>query len=392
MAHGSERLWTRGFILLSLSILTLSMSFYFLMPTLPVYATDVLGIDNSRLGLIIAVYTLAALLIRPFSGIALDLIGRKRILMISVWLFAIFFVSYHWAVLFLPLLVVRFFHGLQWGVASSAYFTAAVDIVPYRKRGRGIGYFGLAFNLAMAIGPAAGLYIMGDDRYTWLFMSGFGLSVIGAILLFFVKFPPFQRPEHLKFSWKGLLAKRSLPVSINTMLVTITFGGVITFLALYAREQELSHYTGWYFTLMAIGMGLARIFSGQIIDRFGPRVISMAGISMGAVGFWLLGAIPLCSCFIISAVVIGLGIGIVVPAFQTMANNVVTKERRGVANSTFLTGLDLGIGIGSLLTGVLADMFSLSVAFQVSTGILLFSLLFFIIRTMPHYSVHLIRD
>ncbi len=68
-----------------------------------------------------------------------------------------------------------------------------------------------------------------------------------------------------------------------------------------------------------------------------------------------------------------------------MANNVVVKSKRGVANSTFLTGLDLGIGLGSLYTGWLADLVSLSFAFMLAGGILLLGLIHFFIFTLPHY-------
>lgn len=359
---------------------------------MPVFVVDVLGLENSKVGLVVAIYTLAALLIRPFAGMAVDLKGRKWILIVSAVLFSIIFIGYKWAVLFIPLLIIRFLQGIQWGISTSAYFTAAVDIIPLKKRGRGIGYFGLAFNIAMAIGPAAGLLIMGNGRYSLLFISGFILSMLGALLLFRVRFPKFERPHHLRFSWTGLFAKRSLPVTINVLLVSSTFGGLVTFLAIYAREQGLEAYTGLYFTLMAVGMGLARIFAGPIFDRFGPRIISLLGIVLAAVGFWLLAGIPQCSCFLASSIIIGIGIGVVVPSFQTMANNVVAKERRGVANSTFLTGLDLGIGLGSLYTGLLSDLFSLRVAFHAASGLLVIGLLVFFLRTLPHYKRYLIAE
>lgn len=392
MTKSPDKLWSKDFILLSLSMLQLSIAFYFLLPTLPIFAIDVLGVENSQVGLIIAIFTLSALLIRPFAGIAVDLLGRKWILIISAILFSLLFIGYKWALLFVPLLIMRFLHGLQWGVSTSAYFTAAVDIIPLKKRARGIGYFGLAFNIAMAVGPALGLLIMKDDRYELLFYSGLALSFMGSLFLFLVKFPRFIKPPNLHFSWNGLFAKRTLPVSFNILLISSTFGGIITFLAIYAREQGLESFTGIYFTLMAVGMGLARILSGQIFDRFGPGVITLVGILLAVSGFWLLAAIPQCSCFLISGFTIGGGIGIVIPGFQTMANNVVKKERRGVANSTFLMGLDLGIGLGGLYTGLLADLFSLSIAFKVASLVLIIGLIVFLVRTLPHYNTHLISE
>lgn len=392
MTKQSEKLWTRDFILLSISMLLVSIAFYLLMPTLPVYVIDVLGLDNSKVGLVIALFTLAALLIRPFAGIAVDLLGRRWILIISTILFSVIFIGYKWALMFLPLLIIRFVHGIQWGISTSAYFTAAVDIIPQKKRGRGIGYFGLAFNLAMALGPAIGLLILGVNSFSLLFISACVLSFLGAFILFFTKFPIFKKPTDLHFSWSGLFAKRTLPVTFNVLLVSSTFGGIITFLAIYARENGLSDFAGLYFTLMAVGMGLARIVAGQVLDRYGPRIITLIGLILASGGFWLLAGIPNCSCFLVSSVIIGFGIGIIVPTFQTMANNVATKKRRGVANSTFLTGLDLGIGLGSLYTGFLADSFSLSLAFKVASVMLIISLLVFFFRTLPHYKSYVIID
>lgn len=373
-------------------MLLVSIAFYLLMPTLPVYVIDVLGLDNSKVGLVIALFTLAALLIRPFAGIAVDLLGRRWILIISTILFSVIFIGYKWALMFLPLLIIRFVHGIQWGISTSAYFTAAVDIIPQKKRGRGIGYFGLAFNLAMALGPAIGLLILGVNSFSLLFISACVLSFLGAFILFFTKFPIFKKPTDLHFSWSGLFAKRTLPVTFNVLLVSSTFGGIITFLAIYARENGLSDFAGLYFTLMAVGMGLARIVAGQVLDRYGPRIITLIGLILASGGFWLLAGIPNCSCFLVSSVIIGFGIGIIVPTFQTMANNVATKKRRGVANSTFLTGLDLGIGLGSLYTGFLADSFSLSLAFKVASVMLIISLLVFFFRTLPHYKSYVIID
>jgi MFS family permease len=165
----------------------------------------------------------------------------------------------------------------------------------------------------------------------------------------------------------------------------LTFGGVITFLTLYAKEFGLSDFTGLYFTIMAVGMGLARVFGGQIFDRFGPRVIVLAGLLLAIIGFYLLSRMPYCSCFIASSFFIGAGLGIIMPTFQSMANNMVRKERRGVANATFLIGLDLGIGLGSILSGFLADVFSLSFSYLFSVGIIILSLLIFLVFTLPHY-------
>ncbi len=103
-----ERLWTRDFILLSTALFLISTAFYFLLPTLPVYVVKEMGLANKEVGLIVAIYTLAALIIRPFAGLAVDLWGRKFLLIASSILFTLVFLGYPWMTLIVPLLILRF--------------------------------------------------------------------------------------------------------------------------------------------------------------------------------------------------------------------------------------------------------------------------------------------
>jgi MFS family permease len=378
-------LFSRDFIHLTISVFLISTAFYFLMPTLPVYLQDVLKAGKQNVGLIIGMYTLAALLVRPVSGYALDTLGRKWIFLISIVLFSILFFFYPFATAIIPLLILRFLHGLNWGASTTAGFTLVVDLVSPEKRGRGIGYFGLSFTVAMSIGPVIGLKVMGNDHFTALFLVAGGVSLLGILMASMVRYPVFQKPEKPKFSWNKLIAKQSVPVSLNMLIIAASYGGVMTFITIYARENGLNAYTGWFFTIMAIGTALTRIVSGSLFDRYGPTWISVFGIISVSGGLLLLAHAPILTFFLISGFVIGVGFGVIFPTLQTMANNVVTPDRRGAANSTFLTGLDLGIGLGSVLTGVLSESMGLAWTYNTAAILALGGLLYFIIVSLPHY-------
>jgi len=380
-----EVLFSRNFIYLTLSVFLISTSFYFLMPTLPVYLQDVLHAGKQNVGLIIGTYTLAALMVRPVSGYALDTFGRKWIFLGSIVLFSVLFFLYPLAAAFLPLLVIRFLHGLNWGASTTAGFTLVVDFVPIAKRGRGLGYFGLSFTVAMSIGPVIGLKVMGADHFTALFLVAGLVSLIGILMASLVRFPEFKRPEKPVFSWKMLISKQSVPVSVNMLIMSASYGGVMTFITLYAKESGLNSYTGWFFTIMAVGTALTRVFSGSLFDRYGPTFISVFGMIAVSGGLLLLAHAPIVSFFLISGFVIGVGFGVIFPTLQTMANNVVSRDRRGAANSTFLTGLDLGIGIGSVLTGVLSEPLGLAWTYNAAAILALSGLVYFLVFSLPHY-------
>jgi MFS family permease len=139
--------------------------FYFLIPTLPVYIVDVLGAGPGMVGYILAVYTLSAMIIRPFTGYSLDAFGRKWIYLFSFFTFAAMLGLYTIAYTFIWLMALRFMHGFAWGAATTSSSTIVVDLVPASRRGEGIGIYGLSFTLAMAIGPVIALAIMGEGNY-----------------------------------------------------------------------------------------------------------------------------------------------------------------------------------------------------------------------------------
>ncbi len=378
-------LFSKDFILLTISVFLISTAFYFLMPTLPVYLQEVLFAGKREVGLIIGMYTLAALMIRPISGYALDTFGRKSIFLASIVLFSVLFLLYPIATTVVPLIILRFLHGLNWGASTTAGFTLVVDLVSTEKRGRAIGYFGLSFTFAMSIGPVIGLKVMGHNHFTALFLVAAAVSSIGILMAFMIKYPPFKKPEKSSFSLKMLISKQATPIAINMLVIASSYGGVLTFITIYAREIGLSTYSGWYFVVMAVGTALTRIFSGHLFDRYGPTLISVGSIVSVSAGLLFLSHIPVLTFFLLSGFLIGVGFGVLFPTLQTMANNVVTPDRRGAANSTFLTGLDLGIGIGSVLTGVISQNLGLSWTFNVAAIMAFAGLIFFLVVSMPHY-------
>ena len=128
-----DSLWTKNFTMLLLSSLLVAISFYFLLPILPVIAVKQLGVDNSQAGYLIGVYTLSSLLIRPFAGYAIDSFGRKRIFLFSICFFALFSFSYYLAATFIFFVLIRLLHGFTWGIFNTGSATITADIVPSRS-------------------------------------------------------------------------------------------------------------------------------------------------------------------------------------------------------------------------------------------------------------------
>lgn len=378
-----NKLWTKDFTLITLANLLMAIAFYFMVPILPVFLSDSFSATESQIGLVLSFYTIAALLIRPFAGYALDIMNRYTIYVGSLLMFSTIFFGYVWATSILFVLIVRFVHGLTWGSMSTAGSTIAVDLVPLRRRGEGIGIFGLSMTIAMAIGPLIAIAITGDSSYKRLFYSAAGFSFLGLMLALFVRVPKLTSVKR-KFKISSLIEKKALPVSLNVFLVTIPYGGIISFIALYGRSIGIES-SGLFFLLIAVGIAISRILSGRSFDRVGPKRICILGLALLIGGLFILALNKSFFGYHLAALIVGFGFGIIMATFQAIANHKVEAENRGAANSTYLTFFDSGIGFGMLLVGYLIQVMDYSGAFMLCGSIEVLALIVFLFYTLPKF-------
>jgi MFS family permease len=136
----------------------------------------------------------------------------------------------------------------------------------------------------------------------------------------------------------------------------------------------------------AAGLALTRLISGKIFDKHGPKLLTLAGMIFLITGLFVLSFIKNYNGFLTSALLIGAGFGIVFPTFQAMVNHIVDIKKRGVANSTFFTAVDLGIGLGAIISGFISDLFSLTVTFIICAIIIIIASIIFFVFTLPIYN------
>lgn len=378
------RLWSRDFLLLFSSALLTWISFYFLLPTLPIYIERELLGDPAQVGLVSSMLTITAIAARLLAGYAMDRWGRRRIQIGFLALFALVVFAYRWATTLWMLAVIRFLHGIPFGAATTASHTVAADLVPSSRRGEGLSYFGLATTLAMAVGPALALNVLGDGEFTRLFLCAGAISVAGFVPALWVRYPDI-RNENTSFSLPGLIEPRVGWLSLATLLTYVGYGGIITFITLYAAQFGIAS-AGWFFTAYACGLVLSRSVSGRVFDRQGPRPTIAAGLCLLFLSYVTLGLWHTETTYLASAVLLGLGSGTLTPTMFAMAANWVPPERRGAANATVFAALDVGIGGGSYLLGALAQSTgSYAVMYLVAgLGLVAPAALFFA-RVIPDY-------
>lgn len=396
-----ERLVTPNYILMIVANFLQFFGFWLLIPVLPFYLQEVFLANKSSIGAILSCYTIAALCIRPFSGYLLDTFARKPLYLLAYFLFTAIFGGYMLAGTLLLFIIFRIIHGFSFGMVTVSGNTIVIDIMPSSRRGEGLGYYGLANNIAMSIGPMIGLFLH-DAKvgYTFIFSCSLGACILGFICAYLVK-TPYKTPiKKEPISLDRFILIKGIPAGISLLLLSIPYGITTNYVAMYAKQIGITSSTGFFFTLMAIGMAVSRLFSGKFVDKgmitqailAGIYLVSFCFFGLGACG-WIINWIPLETIYIFYfiALLLGIGVGTMFPAYNTLFVNLAPNNQRGTATSTYLTSWDVGIGIGMIAGGYIAEFFTFKIAYLFGAILTIISLYFFKISVVAHFQEHRLR-
>ncbi|MDD2411534.1 MAG: MFS transporter [Bacteroidales bacterium] len=359
----TNKVWTTNFILLVLGNFLLSISFYFLITVLPVYLVDEIHFSKSDAGIILSAYIFTAVLVRPFVGPLIDTYGRKTIYLSALMLFAILFPAYAISASYVPLIVLRILHGVSWGILTTAGNTLAMDLLPEEKKGEGMGFYGLAFTLAMAIGPFIASFVLNIGNFGVLFIAAGFLAFSGMGTILMVGFPKNERKRAFSLKLlKDFIAPQTYRYALLLMIIMLPYGALINFASLFCLEV-LPGRSYIFFLSLAVGLTISRLFAGKIFDKRGYYELLIFSFSFIAIGFPIFVFFNHPFFLALSSVIIGIGYGISFLILQLVINQVLPKEKRGTANSIFLTALDIGIAGGTVLMGIFSDIFGLKLSF-----------------------------
>jgi MFS family permease len=301
-----------------------------------------------------------------------DSFPRKIVLMVSFGAFAIFFAGYLAASTLLLFTIVRTLHGGPFGTLTTANATVAIDVLPSSRRTEGIGYYGLSNNLAMALAPTIGIYVYQlTHSFEFLFWIALIVACAGWLVDATVTLPSKEIVRNKsKLSLDRFFLVRGSLLGLNMVAFGFSFGVLSNYLAIYGKEvMGITGGTGTYFLLCSIGLiasrlqGSKALRQGRVTYNAGSgMVISLIGYTI-FIAFSTLGDSLMYIGYYGSALLIGLGNGHMWPAFQNMTINVAHNNQRGTANSTILISWDIGMGLGILLGGVIAEFLGYGSAF-----------------------------
>lgn len=368
-SQSQEVLFTRDFILLCLGTFLFAGSMFLLFAVLPVFVVEELHGADSQVGLIMGAFAVSALLVRPMTGRLVDQWSRKTILSIGALIYCLAPALYTQAESVPVMLGLRFFHGL--GIA--AYTTAAgvivADLAPPSRRGEGMGYYGMSLNLAMTIGPALGVMLIGHIGYDSLFWLCAALG-LGSLVLSQLIREPARAPAQHQTGTHQWVSRTALFPGFIAVCMTVTFGAVVSFLPLFVKAANLGN-PGLYFTVYSIVVVVSRPFAGRLSDRFGRAAVIVPGMVCLTVAMTTLAFSSSLFGLLVAAALQGLGFGGVQPSIMALVVDRSPLHERGAALATLMGAFDVGVGLSSIVLGAVLEYTDFTVMFLCAGGVAL---------------------
>ena len=375
-----EKIWNKKFILLFITNLLMMATFYAAVPMIPVYCQEI-GVTGSRIGIVLTAMSITTVLFRPFAGYILDNFNRYRVYILFLALFCLPFLGFAVTTSFVLLVALRLYMGLVYSVCGSATMTLAGDVLPSSKVRLGVNRFALTVSLGMAAGPFVGIQVQSHISSKLSFLMLFAFAVIALICVSFCKIK-YPKMERKKFSFADAFYKPAFPFMLNMILIMIPFGAMLAYSAMLAQEKGLSAATPYFYIFLVAGMFLSKLSTQKMIDQGRHKILVVMSlmiliVTMGS--YYFLNSTP---HLLMAGFLLGIGYGLLQPLFQSFVTGTTPAPKRG----TYLLSYDIGIGIGSLLMGILQESIGLSTGFAMTSVAYLIGGLIYLAYVEPYYT------
>ena len=231
--------------------------------------------------------------------------------------------------------------------------------------------------------PSAGIYIYSaTGNFALLFWIALALALTGFVCASTVRIPRREKVvDKPKMSLDHFFLSRAWMMAVNISLFGLCWGVMSNYVAIYGQESlGITDGTGVFFMLLSAGLFLSRLYGAKSLRAGLLTRNCVRGVICSTVGYVLFATSLGEWSFYLSALLVGLGNGQMYPAFLNMFIKVARHDQRGTANSSILISWDIGMGVGILVGGFIAEYIGYGAAFWVTavaqaTGALLFILM-----------------
>ena len=361
-------LWSREFILLIIVDILTNMGFGMLLTSVSYYAVEN-GASLSYAGMMASVFSLVAMVTRPFGGRLFDRFNKKRAFIISTLAFGCISGLYALATDIHWLLTLRIVHGVAFSLSGVTNMALIACFIPKSRMNEGIGYYSAGMFIGQAIAPPVAEPLMGSIGFFWLYIIVALMIVLPLGLCVGLRVPE-QRPENAPAEKKKfVLAEFLIPGLILFMVVNAIFsfynGIANAFIFLVGKERQIENI-GLFFTVNSIVLFLTRVTTGKLADKVRMSIMVNSALAVSIVSLLLMSRAALLPIVMIAAAFKALGQGV----GQVVLNGESVKQMDavhvGAAVGMVLMGNDLGNTLGPIAGGFVSQHWNYATMFVVS--------------------------
>lgn len=373
-----ERLLTPPFLALSASVLAFFVASGLFLPSTPRYAAGPLGGDAFVVGLVVGIFSLSSIVLRPFAGRWADRRGRRIMLIIGAAM-QIVAAAGHLLATTVPLMIVM---RLLLGGAEAVFFVAAMaaatDLAPENRRGEAISLVSTSLYLGVAIGPVLSEVLYGSGGFAAIWIAAALISVVAVGLSWIT--PETLPQESRRTGDQGaFLHRRGIVPGLLVLCGAWGMGAYFAFLPLLTDQLGTGGAGGYlaFFALVVIGL---RLVGARWPDEIGAARLSGTALVLSATGMATAGLFPTEIGLWVATVIFGGGVAFTFPAIVAMAVQGVPSDERGAVVGTTGVFLDVAFGLSPAVLGVLAASSGYPPTFLVSSVVAAVGAAYLLIR------------
>ncbi|GFE59889.1 MFS transporter [Geobacter sp. AOG2] len=332
---------------------------YMRMPIVPLLATA-LGADTFQVGMINGVFMLTACCLSIPSGLISDRLGRRVPLLGGLLILGASSFLFFWSGNLPQMAVIYLFFGVGLSTFSPALMAYVGDITPAELRGQAFGWYTMAMYAGMTLGPAAGGFLARATGLRPVFPVAGGLIfAMFFVALFFLPIPAAQRrSDHahpaILPSLRSLMENRPLVACLVAVLgCCLGYGMFVTFMPLYIKSLGMNTmHVGLVFATGALTNTLSRLPAGRLCDRFeDPSILVAVSLAVFALALFAFGLCLSVASLIVTAAIMGIGMGGAFTVICALIAQVVPREMGGLAVGCYNTCIYAGMMLSSVCMG-----------------------------------------
>ncbi len=389
---------SRGFLTVVVIYILACTAWQFLGTLLIAYGTEELGLSTVLVASISGIIATSALIMRPISGLIMDLFNRKYLYALSLLILGVSIVGFALSSSFYQLYVFQIIRGIAWALLCALGNVMVGEMVDKKDLHTATSIYYMGQTIANVFGATIALSIVNTSGYHTSFYVGAACAVVASVMA--LSLPYARRENESKKNFKDevkaiRLGNMFCLAAVPMCLVNFFFQIFQTalgnsFVVAFSRSELGLANVGAFAAVSSGIMWVSRPLGGKLADKFGSRWIFIASCIGYGVSCLLLGTAMGMVSVMAAAVIYGVCAGTAMPIIQSTVLRTVDEEKKGVATSTRMIGGDVGLMAGNMLMGTIAslngDSYRMSYIIMVPLAVitLIFILVYFKMYNKKH--------